>query len=371
MSRFDLAEVLETGLSIDDAQRTVSVIPRLKPKDYASVKAVLTRLGGVWKSSAQHFTFPKSPQSLIDRVLSVGTRRLNQFHFYPTPVEVFDYMREHTDLSFFGASESSTKVLEPSCGEGALIRYLREFGEEEGRHFDIDAYDIDPLNVIFCEEAGIAVEQADFLSVEPRPEYDMVVMNPPFNGDEYIKHIRHAQQFLKPLGLLLAVVPTTWITSSDKKDRAWLLEQAQILSSSDLPEGNWFEAGTFDGVAIPTIVIQLGSASAAETTLSSDRYKGSACLDFQLFIDNTESLSNRLSAVRGMEFTEGQNEIAAVVDEALSGKFNETAHLVRRYRQIYIKQLSAQFLAEEPTRTPMAFGAMLQDQLSLMELEPA
>jgi len=346
MATFNLFNTLKNDLEIDTGERTVSVIPQLSPKNYAQVKSILNRLGGDWVTQKQHFQFSKCPQALIQRVLSVGSRHLNSFHFYPTPEVIFNYITQFTPLSFFGASEKQVRVLEPSAGEGSLIRQLEAFGKMEGRDFVTDGFDIDPLNVIFCQEAGLNVQQADFLNVEPVENYDLVLMNPPFNGDEFIKHIQHAQKFLKPTGLLISIVPTQWIKTFDgKANRMWLLEQAQIDSTTDLDENNFFEPGTFKGVSIPTTVICLRSCQSAEQVLNSKQYRESSIKAFGFYIDNHGKSWDKLHRIK-MDVEGADKTVEAVqmlTASILRDMTADTTHLVRRYEENYVVSLVDQW----------------------------
>ncbi len=342
MAKFNLFSTLKNDLDVDTVERTISVIPPLNKKDYGKVRSILLRLGGEWSIQDQVFYFPKCPQALLDRVLAVGSRSLNKYHFYPTPAELFEYMTLHTPLSYFGASQPHVRVLEPECGEGGLIRMLLEFGEQEGRHFDIDGYDLDPLNVIFCKEAGFNVQEADFLAVEPRREYDLIVMNPPFNGVEFIKHIKHAQKFLGKNGLLISVVPTEWILESGSCQASrWLLEQAQIESTAELNDGNFFEPGTFKNVSIPTTIICLNSAEQAEKILNSERYRDAALYDFDLYFDNTGKYFETLNELKMKEADsqEFMEAITRLVTTMLEKYSCDTVHIVRRFKAEYIAAL--------------------------------
>lgn len=337
---FDLFNTIQSELLVDSNARTVSVIPQLSQKDYAQVKTLLNRIGGVWNKQNQNFDFKKCPQSLIDRLLSVGSRRLNQFHFYPTPEEVFEYFKVHTPLKYFGAARQSVRTLEPSCGEGSLIRQLLKFGEEEGRNFIVEGYDIDPLNVIFCQESGLNVTQADFLKVVPTNTFEMVVMNPPFMKDEFIKHIKHAQKFLTTDGILISVVPTKWISDHiDHESRHWLFEQAQIESSGDLDSGNFYEPGTFKGVNIPTAIICLPSAEAAERTLASPHYKAAAIDSFRLYVECCTDTWNKLHKMKMDDSLSPDvviEKIQDIVTKILRMQCNDTVHLVHRFTDNYV-----------------------------------
>lgn len=352
MSKFDLYTILKEGLDVGAEAKTVSVVPRLEPKDYGRVKSILNRLGGAWNISRQCFEFQKDPVELIQRVLDAGSRAVNKFHFHPTSESVFDFIAEHTSLSFIGSGGDPVRTLEPSCGEGALINALNAFGDSEGRKFDIDAYELDNLNVIVCEGAGIKVEQADFLKVEPVPVYDFVLMNPPFNGEEFIKHIQHAQKFLSESGTLISVVPTGWLMPGrSSKAGRWLLEQAQLSSGSALAEPDWFEKGTFAGVQIETTVVELVSAQRAEKIMAGDRYRASSIDLFNTLFSSSERHMDRAakalstdSHTQDIDLEMALVRALGVVDGLLNDSKEETCDLPRRFRDDYARSVVEDFL---------------------------
>ena len=45
---------------------------------------------------------------------------------------------------------------------------------------------------------GHAVQCANFLETVPSASFDHVVMNPPFFGTHYARHVEHALRYLKP-----------------------------------------------------------------------------------------------------------------------------------------------------------------------------
>ena len=86
---------------------------------------------------------------------------------------------------------------------------------------------------------GYGVMQANFLQVQPDPVFDFVLMNPPFYGKHYQKHVEHARKFLKPGGVLYAILPITAVTDHGFVDpgRGWDVWK-------DLPPGSFSESGT-------------------------------------------------------------------------------------------------------------------------------
>lgn len=86
--------------------------------------------------------------------------------------------------------------------------------------------------------------------LQPLGLFDVVLMNPPFNGGADIKHIQHALQFLKPGGKLVA------ICANGPRQREQLMPLATHWE--DLPAGSFNEAGTNVNTAL--LVIDRGEA---------------------------------------------------------------------------------------------------------------
>src|SRR3546814_4046174 len=91
---------------------------------------------------------------------------------------------------------------EPSAGTVVLATAARASGAL------VNGVEIQPcraheLRVLHGFEA---VRQADFLTLPPSPIYDRIVMNPPFDRGRDCDHVRHAFGFLKPGGILVAVM---------------------------------------------------------------------------------------------------------------------------------------------------------------------
>ncbi|RNG29830.1 SAM-dependent methyltransferase [Streptomyces botrytidirepellens] len=94
------------------------------------------------------------------------------------------------------------QVLEPSAGHGILA------AEGADRGCVMDCYEIDNHRAAEITRAGIArhVRAADFLTVSSEPVYDAVVMYPPYRRNLAVDHILHAHRFLRPGGVLAALV---------------------------------------------------------------------------------------------------------------------------------------------------------------------
>jgi hypothetical protein len=142
--------------------------------------------------------------------------------YYPTPKAVVHKVVEDLYIS------PGDKVLEPSCGCGRFMDALREKGA------DVFGIEYDAGRAGECRAKGHKVLIANFLETVPQPIYDRVVMNPPFYGKHYAKHVEHALKFLRPGGTLTAILPITARYDHGLLDGRW----------SDLPVGAFRESGT-------------------------------------------------------------------------------------------------------------------------------
>ncbi len=98
---------------------------------------------------------------------------------------------------------------------------------------------------------------ADFLEVPPRAVYDRVLMNPPFSGQADIRHVTHALGFVKPGGMVVAVMSAGVAFRTDKATA----EFREMVTASGgeitpLPEGAFKASGT----DVRTVLVTLPAA---------------------------------------------------------------------------------------------------------------
>ena len=178
---------------------------------------------------AEYFgeVLPDGPEADASRKKATSTAVSKDLQFYATPTHIADRLVDQ----IYRLSEAS--VLEPSCGEGALLDALRDRGVMDV--FGIE-YDSDRANI--CKRKEYNVQRANFLETVPHRVFDAVVMNPPFYGRHYEKHIRHALTHLKTGGQqLVAVLPAT------ARYDHMLLEDLNPRWT-DLPCGSFAASGT-------------------------------------------------------------------------------------------------------------------------------
>jgi predicted RNA methylase len=163
------------------------------------------------------------------------------FGFFPTPKDVAERVLEEANLYRYNDDEP-LRCLEPSAGTGVLARGMVEAG-----HI-VHVIELQPELAEELEVSGHFgnVRCADFLKVRPVAVYDRIVMNPPFDNGRDIDHVRHAWDFLKPGGTLVAIMSAGVEFRGDRKSTAFrkLLERERA-ECRDLPAGSFAEAGTF------------------------------------------------------------------------------------------------------------------------------
>lgn len=177
---------------------------------------------------------------------SASTAVSKDLQFYWTPRAVVERALEFAGVPSprdYGSSYAPPKyrVLEPSCGDGRILDAVRERGHPA---LGIEYH---PGRAAEARAKGHSVVTANFLDQHPTPNFDRVIMNPPFYGRHYAKHVRHALKFLKPGGVLVSILPGTAHYDHDELKGEW----------QDLPVGSFSEAGT----NVPTGMLKMRAAS--------------------------------------------------------------------------------------------------------------
>jgi SAM-dependent methyltransferase len=166
---------------------------------------------------------------------ATGTAVAKDLQFYRTPAAVADQLVARAGI------RSGMRILEPSCGDGAILEALRRHAVKE-RIDDVRAtgIEVDPGRAEAARAKGFGVHVGNFLQTQPNPVFDVVLMNPPFYGKHYQKHVEHARKFLKPGGRVLAILPITAAT-----DHGFVtIPKWGRDTWEDLPVGSFSESGT-------------------------------------------------------------------------------------------------------------------------------
>lgn len=164
---------------------------------------------------------------------SPSTAVSNDLQFYWTPAEVVDAALEFANVheqTEYTRSRGidALRILEPSCGDGRILDGIRARGHRAL------GFEYHPGRAAEARAKGHSVVTANFLEQAPVAEFDAVVMNPPFYGRHYAKHVRHALGFLKPGGRLVSILPASAHYDHGELKGEW----------RDLPVASFADAGT-------------------------------------------------------------------------------------------------------------------------------
>lgn len=172
--------------------------------------------------------------------------------FYESPEPVVQALLYELPLS------EGARILEPSAGHGAIVRPCIL----KGAHVDCVELHPDRVERLRSLQASLGERMTiiarNFLSMTPTPAYDLVLMNPPFHGVHWMKHVRHAFGFLKDGGVLRAVLPASAHVNETKAHLAFRRWAEKHIRSwrgqwTDLPPESFAAAG----VRIQTVILEL------------------------------------------------------------------------------------------------------------------
>jgi type I restriction-modification system DNA methylase subunit len=197
----DECEFTETTIKLPDKQ--------LDRKLYVKINALFEECGGSWNRKLKAHVFPSNPKGKLGLIVEEGVlvdkQKLTQ-KFY-TPQWLVEKIVSLADVK-------GKTVLEPSCGDGRVMRECIKQGAKE-----VTGVDILPECELFN------VTKGDFLQTKPEELVDVICGNPPFSRTDWLKHTLHAYKFVKPGGKLVFILPNS-IHSNKKfqefvKDKVW------------------------------------------------------------------------------------------------------------------------------------------------------
>ena len=223
-------------------------IPTLPDKDYKAFRRILTALRGRYEIGGRHY-LDFDARDLLAEILSIGKLpKHNPFQLHQTPAEIVSMMLELCPLDFIRwkiKENRPVQLLEPSAGLGAISETLR--AALPGARLDL--YEIDYLNRRVLQEKGFSLAGCDWLAEATNASYDLVVMNPEFRAEAYLRHIEKAYDCLKVGGFLATIVPVGFLSSTStlaNKLRETFAEQCWEIEPIGSP---------FEGVDIECLIV--------------------------------------------------------------------------------------------------------------------
>lgn len=131
------------------------------------------------------------------------------YDFYATPPETI-----RAFLANFDGISSGDRILEPSAGNGQIVKVLREGGYDNR----IDAVELRPEERGTLEALADNVTIGSFFDYEPDCGYDVIIGNPPYSLA--LDFINKSLELLHPGGLLIFLLRTNFL-ESEKRFKWW------------------------------------------------------------------------------------------------------------------------------------------------------
>lgn len=161
--------------------------------------------------------------------------------FFPTPPDLISFMLELANI------RPGDIVLEPSAGKGDLADAAKAAGAS------VDCWEINYQLTELCKLKGHNCMHGDFMAEVVVPEYDKILMNPPFEKGQDMLHVTRAYEWLKDGGTLVAIVSASVTMDKGAAFRNWLDQVGGILTRND---DNAFK-GAFRSTSVSTYTVSI------------------------------------------------------------------------------------------------------------------
>lgn len=260
-STFKISDEVRDVLARSTITSTSVKLPeQLDRKLYDAVNKALAGAGGKWNKKAGAHLFDRDPREVLGLAVETGEAvnlRTKLQAFY-TPAPLADRVAAAAKL------KHGVRVLEPSVGTGALVLAAARVAALRFDVVDIDEAMPERMGAIRAkiEDSGcehLTVRLGDFLTFGVEAVFDAVLMNPPFQGGQDMAHVTHAWSFLKPGGVLVAIMGAGPSGFRDASTKAAVAFRALVASakSSEVTE---IPRGTFEDTDVATVMLVLRKA---------------------------------------------------------------------------------------------------------------
>ena len=187
---------------------------QLERKLYTEVATALNLIGGKWKGGKiAGFVFDSDPSELLEQISQGENRNLKkEFQFFPTPHELAVKLVKYAEI------KNTDRVLEPSAGQGAIIKAILEvYPDHKG---PIDYCELMETNLRICKRDYPVADNIsfDFFNIDESYRYDKIIANPPFSKNQDIDHVYKMWDCLEEGGTIVTITSKHWQLSSNKKE---------------------------------------------------------------------------------------------------------------------------------------------------------
>ncbi len=243
----------------------VSLVGQLDRKLYVETDKVLKVAGGIWNRSAKAHVFEGDAAQALESILLTGeySRTKQDFGQFDTPQSLAG------DVVDRAAIRPVMRVLEPSAGLGNIaVEAIAAGGHVHSIEIDAARCARLALRIARLDSMPAASfctgQQADFLDIQPDASYDRIVMNPPFAGQDDIRHVMHAFGFLRRNGRLVSIMSAGILFRTNKLTTTFRDFVADHYGAIEpLPEGSFRSSGTAVNTCVVTITVGGGHADSA------------------------------------------------------------------------------------------------------------
>ncbi|WP_157978917.1 class I SAM-dependent methyltransferase [Nocardia aurea] len=224
---------------------------QLSTGDYKKVNRIIEAMGGRWSRRERAHVFPDDdPAEIIAAARASGkipnTDRKVLEAFFATPEGLARHVTSggHSDIA---GLDAGAHVLEPSAGDGALVRAILEANPDvhvtavEPDHERAAAIGRDP-------RVTVVVSSFEQFAATASRQFAVVVMNPPFalpgRPTAWMDHLDAAWDLLIDGGQLLAIAPGNYTFRTDRKYRAMRELITAHGDYEELPSNAFATSGT-------------------------------------------------------------------------------------------------------------------------------
>ncbi|WP_410874774.1 hypothetical protein [Nocardia sp. A7] len=223
---------------------------QLSTADYKRINRVIESMGGKWNRRAQAHVFPEDPSETVAGAVARGTtpntdRKVLQAYFAtPGPLARHLVAGQHSGIA---ALAPGAHVLEPSAGDGALVRAILATNQS----VQITAVEPDRERakaIAYDPRVTVVIASFEEFATTATTRYAGVVMNPPFalpgQATVWMDHLYTAWDLLDDGGQMLALAPSNYTHRTDRDHRAIREFITEHGAHEALPAGAFTTSGT-------------------------------------------------------------------------------------------------------------------------------
>lgn len=211
---------------------------QLDRKTYTSVNKILKDIGGKWSSAKGATVFKDDIEEIICEIINTGdfVSEKKQYQFFPTPEDLVKKILKDVEL------KPEWTCLEPSAGRGNIAKYLP----------NCDCIELNPSNRQYLTDNGFNLIHDDFMTFEPNKIYNAIIMNPPFEKHQDIRHVTKAIEIATDLVVAIISASPMWRTDNESVSFRELVSSLNG-SITELPEKAFKDSGTSMNTALVVV----------------------------------------------------------------------------------------------------------------------